>query len=90
MYTIFRTNSFKKDYKKLSKEDRELLKDIIIKLAKGYILEKKYKDHKLIGNYNDCRKCHIKPDLLLIYRIKEDILELGLTRVGKHSQLFRW
>ncbi len=52
-------------------------------------LEAKYRDHTLIGNYLNCRECHIKPDLLLIYKIDNDILELALVRVGTHSKLFR-
>jgi len=89
MYKIFRTNSFKKDYKKLSTQDKNLIKDIIIQLSKGEELDKKYKDHKLIGDYIGCRECHIKPDLLLIYRVDNDILELALVRVGSHSKLFK-
>ncbi|AUC62354.1 toxin-antitoxin system RelE family toxin component [Cyanobacterium sp. HL-69] len=38
------------------------LKQIIIKLVNQEILEAKYKDHKLIGNYTDRRECHIEPD----------------------------
>ena len=89
MYEIFRTKSFKRDYKKLSKSDKSRLKEVIIKLSNGEKLEEKHKDHKLIGNYNDCRECHVKPDLLLVYRINDTILELALTRVGSHSELFR-
>ena len=80
MYQIFRTSSFKKDYKKLSQKNKDLLKELLIKLVNNETLEEKYKDHKL--------KCHIKPDLLLIYRIENQILELSLIRVGKHSELF--
>ena len=88
MYQIFRTKSFKKDYKKLKANEKELLKEVIIKLANGEPLEEKYKDHKLIGDYLGCRECHIKPDLLLIYPYNNDILELALVRVGSHSELF--
>jgi len=88
MYKIFRTSSFKKDYKKLNAKEKELLKTVIIKLSNGEELEEKYKDHSLVGNYLGCRECHIKPDLLLIYRIDNDILELALVRVGSHSKLF--
>ncbi len=88
MYAIFRTNSFKKDYKKLSNADKQLVKDMIILLADGTMLDEKYKDHKLIGNFIGCRECHIKPDLLLIYKLNNNILELALTRVGSHSSLF--
>ena len=88
MYEIFRTTSFKKDYKKLSKKDKELLKPVVETLAEGKKLDDELKDHKLIGNYLNCRECHIQPDLLLIYRIDNDILELALVRVGSHSKLF--
>jgi len=88
VYGIFRTSSFKKDYKKLSNEDKSVLKEVVTLLANGEELAKDYKDHKLIGNYLGCRECHLKPDLLLIYRIENDILELALTRVGSHSKLF--
>ncbi len=89
MYEIFRTTSFKKDYKKLTIEDKESLKEAILILSNNENLDEKYKDHKLIGNYLGCRECHIKPDLLLIYRINKNILELALTRVGSHSELFK-
>ncbi len=89
MYEVFRTNSFKKDYKKLSKQNQLILKDVVTRLSQGDTLDKKYKDHKLIGNYDGCRECHLKTDLLLIYRINNNILELALTRVGNHSELFR-
>jgi mRNA interferase YafQ len=89
VYTVFRTKSFKKDYKKLSLEQKNLLKEVIIKLAFTEPLDEKYKDHKLIGDYLGCRECHIKPDLLLIYKIDNNILELALTRVGSHSELFK-
>ena len=77
MYKIFRTTSFKKDYKKLNSTDKKLVKDIILKLSKGEKLEERYKDHNLIGNYLGCRECHIKPDLLLIYRVDNDVLEFA-------------
>ncbi|WP_435868582.1 type II toxin-antitoxin system YafQ family toxin [Aliarcobacter butzleri] len=88
MYQIFRTTSFKKDYKKLSQKNKNILKEVIIKLANNEILEEKYKDHKLIGDYLGCRECHIKPDLMLIYRINNQVLELALVRIGNHSDLF--
>ncbi|MCG3720275.1 type II toxin-antitoxin system YafQ family toxin [Aliarcobacter butzleri] len=88
MYQIFRTTSFKKDYKKLSQKNKNILKEVIIKLANNETLEEKYKDHKLIGDYLGCRECHVKPDLLLIYRIDNQVLELALVRIGNHSDLF--
>ncbi|MUU69568.1 type II toxin-antitoxin system mRNA interferase toxin, RelE/StbE family [Helicobacter pylori] len=34
----------------------------------------------------DFRECHIKPDILLVYLVKDD--ELILVRLGSHSELF--
>ena len=57
-------------------------------LATGEVLDAKYKDHALIGNYLGHRECHIQPDWLLIYRYDNDVLILVLTRTGTHSDLF--
>lgn len=89
MFNIFRTSSFKSDYKKLDDIEKELLKMILQSLICDNTLDKKYKNHPLIGNYKGCMECHIKPDLLLIYKIDIDLNELQLVRVGSHSQLFR-
>ncbi|MCX6075906.1 MAG: type II toxin-antitoxin system mRNA interferase toxin, RelE/StbE family [Campylobacterales bacterium] len=48
-------------------------------------LDDKYKDHKLTGNFKDLKECHVKPDLLLIYKINNEILELALIQVGGES-----
>ncbi len=89
MYKIFRTTSFKKDYKKLNSKEKELLKGVISILANGEELEERYRDHALTGDYLGCRECHVKPNMLLIYRIDNNILELALVRVGSHSKLFK-
>ena len=56
MYSIFRTASFKKQYKKLSAYDKGCLKEVIILLAENIELEEKYKDHKFTGNFKDLRE----------------------------------
>lgn len=48
----------------------------------------KYKDHALKWEYIWARECHIKPDLLLIYKIENWELELLLLRMWSHSDLF--
>jgi len=45
------------------------------------------RDHKLIGNYKDTNEFHISGDLLVVYRIKNNTLEV--LRIGTHSQLFK-
>lgn len=90
-YKIKFSRSFKKAYKKIKHNSdlSELLQEIIIKLANDEKLEAKYNDHNLSGNYKDFRECHIKPDLLLIYKKKEDVLILTCIDLGSHSELFR-
>ena len=89
-YQIEMSSRFKKDYKLAKKRgyDVALLKDVVDILANGEQLPEKYLDHPLAGNYKGCRECHIQPDWLLIYRIEKDLLILGLTRTGTHSDLF--
>ena len=78
-----------KQFKKLSPQNSNLVLEVIEKLSNGEILEQKYSDHKLKGNYREYRECHIKPDLLLIYKKKEDILVLTCIDLGSHSELFK-
>jgi mRNA interferase YafQ len=53
----------------------------------GATLPEKFRDHKLQGNFAGCRKCHIEPDWLLIYRIVKN--EVIFERTGTHSDLFK-
>ncbi|MFZ2452208.1 MAG: type II toxin-antitoxin system YafQ family toxin [Methylovulum miyakonense] len=89
MREVVLTSAFKKDYKRLSRSgqhDLRQLQEVTAILANDEILEEKYRDHALIGNWQDCRECHIKPDWLLIYQLKDN--ELILIRTGSHSELF--
>lgn len=88
MKKISRTNRFKKDVKIMKKRGKSfgVFKEVIQQLAQGDPLEKKFRDHKLTGNYAGTRECHIEPDWLLIYEDKDEVLLLILT--GTHSDLF--
>lgn len=58
------TNSFKKYYKKIKKQGKDIdkLKIIINKLANGLEIDKKYKNHILNNSkhYKNCGECHIE------------------------------
>lgn len=90
MYTVKPTTRFQKDVKLVAKRGYkiDILKEVIKKLASGEVLDEKYIDHPLKGNYSGCRECHITPDWLLIYEISDETLILYLTRTGTHSDLF--
>jgi hypothetical protein len=49
-------------------------------------LAERYHDHPLTGDWKDHRDCHIKPDLILIYR-QPDAEVLQLVRLGSHAEL---
>jgi len=92
MRLIEQATVFKRDYKRESKgKYRSILSteltSILNKLVKNEALEISQRDHDLTGNWVGYRECHIKPDLLLIYRLTDDDI-LRLARLGSHSELF--
>ena len=84
------TSKFKKDYKRMKKQGRDvsLLKKVIDDLLAGKDLEERHRDHALTGNYTGFRECHVQPDWLLIYAVSEKELVLTASRTGTHSDLF--
>lgn len=90
MLELKTTSAFRKDLKRLRKRGTNLnkLDFVLTKLLSGEVLEERYKDHALIGNYIGFRECHIEPDFLLIYCIDNNKLILTAVRVGSHSDLF--
>lgn len=91
-YNIDYTNKFKKQYKKMKKQGKDLTKlyKAIEKLANKEKLELNFNNHNLIDNkiYKNCKECHIEPDWLLIYQINDNKLILLLIASGSHNELF--
>ena len=89
MLQIKKTKQFKKDFKKATKQNKDLgeLKTVINHLINLKALDPKYEDHALSGSMKRLRDCHIEPDFLLLYRA--DNTTLYLVRLGTHSELFR-
>ena len=90
-YEVKFTAQFKKDLKLAKRQNKNLDKlfEVVNLLANGNVLDAKYRDHDLSGNYKGTRECHIEPDWLLVYEIRENVLVLMLYRLGSHSELFR-
>jgi len=88
MKYIRRTTQFKKDFKRIKKSGKNILKlqEVVDKLFHDKILESKYRDHVLTGNYHGYKECHIESDWLLIYQ--SSTTELVLVRTGSHAELF--
>lgn len=96
------TTQFKKDFKREDKGAhratlRADLQAAVDKLARDVPLPPHMIDHPLGGNWKDHRDCHIKPDLVLIYRKiaapkvkaprQPEKPKLSLVRSGSHSEL---
>lgn len=91
MYQKSYSRRFKRSVKRIVRSgqiSRELIENVISDLSSGNILNEKYHDHPLAGKWKGSRECHIRPDLLLVYRIDEGVLVLLLIDMGSHSQLF--
>jgi mRNA interferase YafQ len=91
MREIKYTNRFKRDYKreKFGRHGRKLdgiLMEAVNLLANDEPPPRRYFDHPLSGEWSDHRDCHVRPDLILIYR-KPDDKTLELVRLGSHSEL---
>jgi mRNA interferase YafQ len=98
MRVIDWSNRFKRDYKRESKTYRQQALDNMLDACFDYLqtdepLPANYRDHALLGEWKNCRDCHLCPDLILIYAKvngndegKDDFLIL--LRLGSHSELF--
>jgi mRNA interferase YafQ len=90
MRKIKYTNRFKRDYRRLksgryAKKLDVWLTETVAMLAADTAPPHRYFDHALSGEWKDHRDCHVRPDLVLIYRKTDDALEL--VRFGSHSEL---
>ena len=88
MLNLIVSGQYRRDHKKILRRgwDMEHLKAVLETLIKEEILDRKYHDHELSGNYFGYRECHIESDWLLINKITKG--ELKLQRTGSHNDLF--
>ena len=91
MRTVKYTKRFQRDYKREKsgihgKRLDALLMEVVKLLAADAPLPHRNFDHPLSGEWTDHRDCHLRPDLVLIYR-KPDAALLELVRLGSHSEL---
>ena len=89
--TVKRTAQFKRDFKRVKRGvhgshlDETLLQALELLVADAP-LPVRYVDHQMKGQFKDYRDCHLRPDLVLVYRkLDSDVLEL--VRIGSHAQL---
>jgi mRNA interferase YafQ len=91
-YTLHYSSRFKKSYKRVKQFPsfkKVLFNEVLSTLTAGGILPERFRDHQLADDMSGYRECHIAPDILIIYEIQDEILELVMITIGTHSQLFR-
>ena len=88
MLKVKRHKLFIKELRNAKLSDQHFSKYIVYlaKLIEDKPLPEEALDHPLKGEYRDCREFHISGDLLVIYFIVDDTLNLILIR--PHSELF--
>jgi len=89
MRRVEQATQFRRDFKREARSNNAaILSDllpVLVTLAAGQPLDPKYRDHPLVNSRGDLRDCHIRPDLVLLYRLTADALHL--VRLGSHSEL---
>ena len=95
MREVKQSNEFKRNLRRLSRSIyRELLImpdgelwEVVRTLAEDKTLPPKYRDHPLRGDREGSRECHVRPDLLLVYKYEGGYL-LILDMLGSHAEVF--
>jgi mRNA interferase YafQ len=89
MLKLKTTTRFEKDYKKAIKSGKDMtrLKRVMTWIACEQVLPTELRDHKLVGNYQGRRECHLSGDWLLIYKLEDDTVIY--ERTGSHAELFK-
>ena len=95
MREVRQSNEFKRNLRRFGRgRYRELLVSpdgelwqVVRTLANDELLPLKYRDHPLRGDREGSRECHIRPDLLLVYRYEGSYLMI-LDMLGSHAEIF--
>jgi len=89
-YALAYSTAYRKSIKRIVHQGEvsmEKLHEIVNLLASGARLPDSARDHKLQGNLNSLRQCHIKGDLLLQYHKNERLCVITLVDIGTHHDL---
>jgi mRNA interferase YafQ len=90
MLKLGRTTQFKRDFKREKAgqhaDVEDALKTVILLLVNEKPLPIAARSHPLRGRWKGYHDCHVKPDLVLIYR--KTLTAIELVRLGSHSELF--
>lgn len=89
MKTLRFSSQYKKDAKRFRNQPKKMEKVVkILGMLRDEIpIPQEYSPHMLKGDYKGCMECHVEGDFLLIW-IDETENQIGILRLGSHSELF--
>lgn len=94
MYAIVKSTRFERSLRKIKKSGmysegvRSRLAGALDALVRDVPLPPIHMDHQLHGDMQECRECHIKGDLVLVYQKYHEVQKIVLHDIGTHSQIF--
>ena len=85
---LLTTGRFERDLQHARRRGKNLDKlwAVVDRLLAGESLEPRHRTHRLSGQWARSWECHIEPDWLLIWHVRDDALVL--IRTGSHADLF--
>ncbi|MCM1037441.1 MAG: type II toxin-antitoxin system YafQ family toxin [Bacteroides sp.] len=83
------SSQYKKDAKRYRNQPKKMEKvaEILRMLRDDIPIPQEYSPHMLKGDYKGCMECHVEGDFLLVW-IDETENQIGVLRLGSHSELF--
>ena len=89
MLDIVISSKCRKDLKRARRRglDMDAFFAVVEMLRRRETLPVRYRDHALTADRAGLRVCHIRPDWVLIYQIRETELVLVLVETGSHADL---
>ncbi len=89
MLDIVISSKCRKDLKRARRSglDMDAFFAVVEMLRRRETLPVRYRDHALTADRAGLRDCHIRPDWVLIYQIRETELVLVLVETGSHADL---
>ena len=90
MYTVNRTNAFKKSFKRALKRglNPAAFQKVIDILQTEGSLPRQYKPQRLSSKFDYAWECHIENDWLLLWQQDNNEMTLLLLQTGTHSDIF--
>jgi len=92
MYELAFSQSARKSYKRLTKGAARIKKDAVAlfgMLRESAKLPARYKDHGLQGGLSAHRECHLRFNVLVIYKRNDALKLVTIADIGTHDELFK-